>query len=184
VAAVVLVLGVYTLATARPSNGVEGGGYSPPGPPILVDLSTPVVGTVTCSAGGTAYIEQMNWSSAAAPVTTGAVNLRLYEIWDGDYIPLVSVTANVTSSNLCAGSPPNPEKLGWYAVLKDPSGASVLTYTGAQGWSSIGSQSWDMPVQNGSSLVFVSGIPLHGTGRGFLVVGFFDGSPVKGSVPL
>jgi hypothetical protein len=39
-------------------------------------------------------------------------------------------------------------------------------------------------IENGSALVLVTSMSLAGTGRGFAVVGYSGGSPIRGTVPL
>jgi len=180
---IIIVLGVYTLATARPYTGSSSFALPPPGPTITVDLGTPTVGAVTCAGGGTAYAERIPWNGSSQPVTTGDVNLRVYEIWDRDYITDPHADANATTADLCAGIPPNPIAL-WYVVLAAPNGTNILTYTQANDWSSLTHGPTNIWIENDSSLILVTNMPLWNTGRGFQVYGFSSGSVVFGTLPL
>lgn len=180
---IIIVLGVYTLATARPYTGSSGFNLPPPGPTISVDLGTPTVGSIGCIGGGTAYAERIPWNGSSQPVTTGDVNLRVYEIWDRDYITDPHADANATSKSLCEGTPPNPIAL-WYVVLAAPNGTNILTYTQANDWTSLVHGSTNIWIANGSALVLVTNSPLWNTGRGFQVYGFSNGSIVFGTIPL
>lgn len=179
----IIVLGVFAIVTARPFSPSSNGGLPTPGPPITVRFGAPSVSTVNCSAGGKAYVEQIPWTNSSEPITTGDINLRVYEIWDGDYIGDRNVVANATPSNLCAGSPPGPLSL-WYAVLQAPNGTNLLTYTVAQLWTSLSGGAWNIWVQDGFVLVLVTYVSLAGTGRGIAVYGHSGGSPIQGSIPL
>lgn len=180
----IVVLGVYAVVTARPYNPSSTSSLPTPGPPITVSLGTPVASTVTCGAGGTAYAERIVWENSTAPVTTGDITVRVYEIYDGDFVPDQGVVANVTPSNLCAGSPPSSPPPLWYVVMAAPNGTTLLSYTVTQGWTSVTSGPWNFQIENGSAMTVVTGVSLAGTGHGFAVVGFAGGSPIRGSVPL
>ncbi|HYA58499.1 MAG TPA: hypothetical protein VEH57_08605 [Thermoplasmata archaeon] len=182
VVVVILLLGVYTIVTAQP-GGVSG--YVPPsyGPTIEVQLGTPSGSSVTCGAGGTAYAEKIPWVNSTQPVTTGDVNVRVYEIWDGDIIPDFGVVANATPTDVCAGAAPG-SPTAWYVVLQAPNGTNLLTYNAGHNWKSVTDAPWNFWVENGSAIVVVTGSDISGTGRGFAVLGFANGSPVKGSIPL
>lgn len=183
VVVVVIVLGVFAILTARPGGAPND--YLPPspGPTITVNLGSPSETSVTCGDGGSAYAERIPWTSSTQPVTTGDVNLRVYEIWDGDYYGDPGAVANVTSSNVCAGATPS-ETARWYAVLASPNGTNLLTYTQAHPWVPVTPGPWDFEVENGSAIVLVSSVLLVGSGRGLAVFGFDDGAPVLGAVVL
>jgi len=179
----ILVLAVYTIVTARPYSPSSLDRFPSPGPPIVVDFGTPNVSSVACAGGGQAYAERIPWMNSTLPVTTGDLNVRVYEIWDGDIVGDPNVVANATSTNLCAGSPPDSRAL-WYAVLTAPNGTNLLTYTVDNGWASLTRDAWNVWIQNGSFVTLVTGISLAGTGRGFAVVGSEGGSSINGAVPL
>jgi len=183
----IIILGVYTIATARPSSPSSDAVFpwlpGPSGAPIFVHLGTPSQSTVTCNAGGTAYAERIPWTNSTQPVTTGDVYVEVYEIWDRDFIGDPNAVANATPSNLCAGAPPNPTAL-WYVVLAAPNGTNLLTYTVGEGWESVTHGPWNIWIENGSALFLVADTSLAGTGRGFAVGGYADGSPITGSLPL
>lgn len=180
----IIVLGIYAIVSARPFNPASGPSYPSPGSPITVSLAPPVLGNVTCAAGGIAYTEQIVWNGSTSPVTTGDISVHVIELFDGDFVPDRNVVANVTSTNLCAGSPPNPTNWMWYVVMTSPNGTIQLTYTVTQGWTPIAPGPSDVEVQNGSALTVVTGSPLNHHGLGFAVVGFANGSQVHGLVPL
>lgn len=187
VLAALLVVGAYAIVTERPGyllttlRSLESS--SGPGPPVVVHFGAPSESTVSCSAGGTAYVESLPWDNSTETLATGEVSLRLYEIWDGDNIPDPGAVANATPKNLCEGAPPDATAL-WYLVLVAPNGTNLLTYTEASSWSSITGGSSDLKIYDGSSLVVVSYDSLAGTGRGIEVVGFAGSSPVSGSAIL
>lgn len=185
VVVVILALGILTILTARP-NSSSSYSFPSPGPPIAVTLGSPSVSPVTCGDGTTGYAEKVPWVSASESVTTGDVNVRVYEIWDGDYIGDADVIPNATATNPCAGSPPMGTGLfpGWYVVLAAPNGTNLLTYTTAKDWTSITSEPWNFEIQNDSTLIVVTSVSLAGTGRGIAVTGFAAGSPISGSTPL
>jgi len=180
----ILVLGVIAIVTARPFNPSSGSSGPNPGPPITVTFASPTVRQLTCGNGGTGFAEKIVWSNASAAVTTGDLSPRVYEIFDGDPISDLGVVANVTSTNLCAGSPPNPSTQTWYIVLQAPNGTTLLSYTVNQGWTSVTHGAWNIPIENGSSVIVVSGASFANRGLGFAVVGFASGGPIRGTVPL
>jgi hypothetical protein len=179
----ILVLAVFAIVTARPYTPSSLYEFPSPGPPIAVHLGSPTVSTISCTAGGTAHAERIPWTNSTLPVTTGDINLRVYEIWDGDIISDPGVVANATPSNLCAGGPPDSTAL-WYAVFSAPNGTNLLTYTSDNGWVSLTHGPWNFGIANGSAVTLVTGIPVAGTGRGLEVVGSEDGSSIKGITPL
>jgi len=180
---VIIVLGVYTLLGAKPYTSSATIAPPPSGPTIHVTLGTPAVGSVACSGGGTAYTERIPWNGSTQPLTTGDINLRVYEIWDRDYITDPHAVANATTSNVCAGTPPNPIAL-WYVVMAAPNGTNILTYTQANDWTSLTPAPANQWIENGSALVLVTQMPLDNTGRGFQVYGYSAGSVVFGTLPL
>lgn len=179
----IIVLGSYTILTARPFSASSGKLPPSPGPVIVVQLGTPTVSTVNCTAGGTGYVERIPWLGSSQPVTTGDIFVRVFELWDGDYIPDNGAVANVTPTNVCAGSPPDGSTI-WYAALAAPNATNQLSYTSKTSWVSVTGEPWNFPVQNGSSLVLVSYTSFAETGRGFGVGGIAHGSPIRGTVPL
>lgn len=180
---IIIVLGIYTLLTAHPYTGSSGSGPPPQGPTILVNLGTPTAGTVSCAGGGTAYTEYIPWIGSSRPITTGDVNLRVYEIWDRDYIADPNAVANATPTSVCAGVPPDPIAL-WYVVLAAPNGTNVLGYTQAQDWTSLSGGATNFIVPANSTLILVTQMSLYHTGRGFQVYGFSNNSVVFGTIPL
>ena len=187
VVVVVIVLGVCAIVFAKSFSPSSRNNFPTPGPPINVTLSTPIVSTVSCGGGGTAFTERITWANATSVVVTGDVNLKVYELWDGDYLLGANVVANVTSSSLCAGSPPAAEPQYWYVVFAAPNGTTLLTYTVTGGWAAISHGNWNIPIENGSVMTVVSGVSLAGRPTalyGLALVGFANGSPVRGSVPL
>lgn len=183
VVVVVIVLGVFAILTARPGGAPNDYVPPSPGPAIAVHLGSPSVTSVSCGNGESAYAERIPWTNSTQPVTTGDVNLRVYEIWDGDYYGDPGAVANVTSSNVCAGAAPS-DTARWYAVLTGPNGTNLLTYTQAHPWVPVTPGPWDFEVENSSAIVLVSSALLVGSGRGLAVFGFADGAPVLGAVVL
>lgn len=182
---VIILLGIYAIVSARPFVPSTAPGPPTPGPPITVNLSKPVVGQVTCGNDAIAYTEQVVWANSTAVVTTNEVSPRVYELFDGDIVTDIGVTANVSSSTVCAGAPPSGGGLiSWYVVLLAPNGTIQLSYTFSQGWKAIGTGPANLPVANGSSLVVVVDPEIAGTGYGLAVVGTAAGSSIHGSVPL
>ncbi|HTT44739.1 MAG TPA: hypothetical protein VMH38_01825 [Thermoplasmata archaeon] len=182
--AAIILLGVYAIVSARPFNPTNGSGQPQPGPPIVVKFTPPVLGQVTCGGGGTAYTEQVVWTNTTRTVTTGDVALRVYELFDGDVLNDRGIVPNVTSSNVCAGTPPNPETFVWYAVVSAPNGTIQLTYAFSPGWASVNSGDSNVPIENGTLFTLVSGFSFAGRGYGLGVTGFVSGSTVTGSVAL
>jgi hypothetical protein len=179
----IIVLGIVAIVTARSGYSGSHSGFPSPGPPIVVQLGTPVLSTVNCTGGGTAYIERIPWLGSTQPVTPGDVYVRVYEIWDGDYIGDPGAMANATSSNVCAGAPPDSTTL-WYVVLTASNGTNLLTYTADHAWVSVTDGASNLGIETGSSLVLVTGTSFAGTGRGFAVGGFANGSPITGAIAL
>jgi hypothetical protein len=181
-AAAIIVLGIYTVLTARPysSSLYE---LPSPGPVILVHLGTPSVGTLACSAGGTATVERIPWTNSTKLVSTKNFVVHVTEIWDGDYIGDPNVVANVTSSNLCAGVAPD-STTKWYVVLTAPNGTNLLTYTVAGAWASVSQGPSNIEIENNSALDLVTYTSLAGTGRGLVIAGIVNGSLIRGVVPL
>lgn len=179
----VVFLGVYAILTARPYS--PSSTYVPPpvGPAIAVQLGTPTVDVIHCGDGGGAYAEQIPWVNSSQPVTTGDVAIRVYEIWDGDFIGDPNAAPNVTGTDLCAGAAPNPAS-AWYVVLADPNGTNVVTYTVGHGWAAVADGPWNQQIGDGSDLYLVTNPSLAASGRGFQVFGFANGSPILGSTPL
>ena len=183
----IIFLGVFAIVTAQPFSPGSGSRGPSPGPPIVVQLGTPSVSDLRCKASGTAVAELIPFTSSPQPITTGDVNVRVYEIWDGDFIADPDAVANATPSNLCAGPAPIATYIpgtSWYAVLIAPNGTNLLTYTVASGWMSITNGSPDLSIENGSTFALITNESLAGTGRGFALYGSVDGSSISGSVPL
>jgi hypothetical protein len=182
-----VLIGAYTVATERPGELLAGygtgGSQTPPGPPIFVHFGTPSVSTVTCGGGGTAYVERIPWTNSTEPVPTGVLYVRVFEIWDGDFIPDSGAVANATATNPCNGTPPDASAL-WYLVLAAPNGTNLLTYTEAAEWTSVSGGPTHLDVANGSALLLVTSMSLAGTGRGLELVGYVGNSPISGSVAL
>ncbi|MFI5413958.1 MAG: hypothetical protein ACHQ0I_05185, partial [Candidatus Lutacidiplasmatales archaeon] len=179
----IIALGMYTLVTARPYSGSADFQLPAPGPTITVHFGVPVLSTLTCGAGGTAYAEHIAWLNSTRPLFTGQVTVRVSEIWDGDAIGDPNVVANATPSNPCAGPAPDPTSK-WYVVLADPNGTNVLTYTNAHAWTPVTTGPANRGIENGSALIVITWTSLAGTGRGLNVVGIANGSLIRGSVPL
>lgn len=180
---VIIALGAYTIVTARPFTGSTGGLQPVPGPEIVVQFGTPTISTLNCTAGGTAYIERIPWVNSTQPVSTSNIFVRVFEIFDGDYVGDPGAVANVTATNLCQGTPPDSSSR-WYAVLAAPSGANLLTYTTGDSWRSVDGQALNFQIQSGSSMVLVSFASFSNTGHGFGVGGVAQGSVIRGTVPL
>ncbi len=180
-----IVIGAYVIAIEPPYSPNNGntGVTTPTGPPIVVHFGATSESSVTCSAGGTAYTESIPWTNSTRPVATGEIYVRVYEIWDGDYIADPNVVANATPANPCAGSPPDSSAL-WYVVLAAPNGTNLLTYTEASSWTSVTQGTSNVVIQNDSALILVTASSLAGTGRGFEVIGLVGGSQISGSVEL
>jgi hypothetical protein len=180
----IIALGIYAIVSAHPFNPASNSGPPSPGPPIVVTFSSPVLGQVTCGNGGAAYTERVVWANASGLVTTGDVSPRVYEIFDGDIVSDIGVVANATSSNVCAGSPPNPSTIGWYIAMAAPNGTIEFTYTFGAGWTSLSHGPTIVPIENGTVLVVVTGASIAGRGFGLAVAGYSGGSPIRGTVPL
>ena len=181
-AAAIIVLGVYTIATAHPYSSSS---YDFPGsgPVITIHFGPPSVSTVSCGSGGTVYAEHIPWANASSKVVTGELVVHVSEIWDGDYIGDPGVVANATASDVCAGPPPSSTSI-WYVVLVAPDGTNLLTYSVASSWSSVSHGAVSIGVANGSAIVLVTHESLAGTGRGLEVVGEVNGSLIRGVTPL
>jgi hypothetical protein len=179
----IIVLGIYAIVSAKPFNPSSGGGNTTPGPPIVVNLSAPVAGQLPCGGGGTGYTVRLVWMNASAPVSTGDVGVLVKEP-DNDSVPDHGVVANVTGSNLCAGVPPNAVTWSWYIVLVAPNGTNLLTYTQDQGWSSVTHGASNIPIEDGSAFVVVTGGPFHDRGFVFWLEGYANGSPIHRYVVL
>jgi len=181
----IIVLGIYAIVSARPFVPSSGPGPPTPGPPITVNFTSPVVGQVTCGNGGTAFTERVVWASSTSPVTTNEVSPRVYELFDGDIVTDNGVSANVSSTSLCAGDPPSGGGLiSWYVVLTSPNGTIELSYTFDQGWTSVDHGPVNLPIANATSLVVVVDPEIAGKGYGLAVVGEASGSSIHGTVPL
>ena len=181
---VILILGVYAIIAVRPFNPASQSTGPTPGPPIVVSLSSPAVRTLTCGNGGMAYAERITWTGATAPVATGDISVHVFETVDGDFIPDLNAVANVTPTSLCAGAPPDPTFWLWYVVLSAPNGTVLLTYTITTGWQAVESGAWNIPVETNSTLTVITGRSASNTGLGFAVVGYANGSSIRGSVVL
>ena len=179
----IIVAGIYAISTARPTS--PDSVYVPPpeGPPIHVEFGTPTVGAIACDGGATAYAERIPWIGSSMPLRTGDINVRVYEIWDSDWIGDPGVVASVTPTSVCAGPAP-VSMLDWYAVLAAPNGTNLLLYTDATAWAPVNSGPWNIWVENDSSIVIVTNPAIAQTGRGFAVFGFENGSTVLGTTPL
>lgn len=184
VVVVIIVLGVYALVASRPFNPASTPGPAPPGPPITVALGTPTIRELTCGNGASAYAEKVTWSNATAAIVAGDVTPRVYELFDGDLVPDNGVIASATPSNPCAGAPPPASTPAWYVVYSAPNGTIELTYSVGQGWLSVTSGPWNIPIENGSALTVVTGGSIANRGFGLAVVGFVSDAQIKGSVPL
>ena len=100
-----IVIGAYVIAIEPPYSPNNGntGVTTPTGPPIVVHFGATSESSVTCSAGGTAYTESIPWTNSTRPVATGEIYVRVYEIWDGDYIADPNVVANATRRTRAPG---------------------------------------------------------------------------------
>jgi hypothetical protein len=179
----IIVLALYTIVTARPPSPSTLGSPFPPGAPITIILGTPSANNTTCGDGSPGYVERVPWTNASGAVTTGDLNVRLFEIWDGDFLGDPGVVANATPTNVCAGSPPSPSPR-WYVVLQAPNGTNLLTYTDATDWVAIGPGPWNIGIENGSALLLVTDASLAGSGRGLSVFGYANGAPIQSTVAL
>jgi len=179
----VIGLGVFVVVTATPYSPLGYNGLPKPGPVITVTLASPVVSSISCGSGGTAISEEIGFVSSSKPVATGELVLRLYEIWDGDYIGDPNAVANASATNACEGAPPTTGAL-WYVVLTAPKGTNALTFTGKDLWQPIGGSPTNLTLRGGYTFVVITAYSLSGTGRGFGVEGYEAGSRIQGSVPL
>lgn len=179
----IIALGVYAIVTAKPLS--SSGSYVPPkqGPPIHVYFGTPSVASVPCGGGGSAYAERIPWVNSTSPIRTGDINVRVYEIWDGDWIGDPGVQANASAQSVCAGSPPGGIT-DWYIVLASPNGTNLLTYTDADLWLPVSGTASNLWIDNGSAIFVVTNPAITQTGRGFAVFGFENGSAISGETPL
>ncbi len=183
VVVLIIGLGVYAILTARPFNPASV--YTPPptNPPISVKLGTPNVSAVTCAAGAPAFAERIVWLNSSEPVRTGDVDVRVYEIWDNDWITDPNVVANATPTSVCAGPAPF-SVTDWYVVLSAPNGTNLLYYTDGSGWVSVSGAPWNIEITDGSSFVVVTDPAIAQTGRGFAVYGYENGSLIEATTPL
>jgi hypothetical protein len=179
----ILAIGIVTVATFRPFSSGPSYQLPPAGPTIVVHLGTPTVSPLTCGSGGTAYAEHIPWVSSTAPVTSGDLYVRPYEIGDGDIIADPGAVAHATPTNACAGAPPDAQSV-WYVVLAAPDGGNVLTYTMADGWASVNGGSPNLEIENASVVTLVTYASMAGTGRGFGVYGAINATDISGSVIL
>jgi hypothetical protein len=179
---VIILLGVYVIVSARPFTPSNNPAPKP-GPPITVQLGTPTIATIPCASGGSAYAERIPFLNSSQPFTTGDVNARLTEIWDGDFIPDPNVVANATPSTLCGGPPPDASSL-WYVVLLAPNGTNLVTYTNAERWVSVVNGTSNLVIGNNSTFVLITYASYAGSGRGFAIVGYENGSLIHATIPL
>ena len=183
IAVALIVLGAFAILTAKP---IPPGGdlvTVPTGPPIHVTLGTPVVTSVTCGDGSSATVERVPWENASVEVGTGVVQIRVIQLGDGDIVADGGVPATATPTNACAGAPPSGNER-WYGVLADPNGTNVDTFTFDQQWHSVTNASWNVPIENGSSVLVVENPSLAAQGYGLQVVGLDNGSTISGLMPL
>ncbi|HTT73111.1 MAG TPA: hypothetical protein VMG99_03040 [Thermoplasmata archaeon] len=164
-----------------PGSSAPGG--SPNAPPIHVNFGAPVASSVPCGGGGNVTVERIPWINTTEPITTGEAELRLMEIYDGDYLSDPGAAPNVNASSVCTGAVPNPSAR-WYAVLQGSNGTNVLSYTVPGGWATVSGGDWNLPIPDGDSLVVVENPSLVASGFAISVVGFANGSPITGSVVL
>jgi len=181
----IIALGIYAIVSARPFVPSSGPGGPTPGPPITVNFTSPVVAPVTCGNGASASTERVVWANSTAAVTINEVSPRVYELFDGDVVADNGVSANVSSTSVCAGAPPSGGALySWYIVLTAPNGTIELSYTFDQGWVSIDHGPVDRTIVAGSSMIVVVDPEIAEKGYGLAVVGEANGSSVHGAVPL
>ena len=126
--------------------------------------------------------------NASAAVSSGNLGIRLYEIWDGDWLWGSNVVPDANATSVCAAAPPGGGITAWYAVLAAPNGTNLLTYASgsmARGaWAAVDGGPWNRSVTNGSSLIIVTVPEIHDTGRGLSLFGFENGGPISGCVTL
>jgi len=183
-ATAVIVLAIAVMLTAKPV--VPGTGppdESSNAPPIVVTFGTPVVSEVNCSGAGNVTAERVPWVNASEPITTGDADPRITEIADGDFVSDPKATPDVNATDVCTGPVPDPTSR-WYAVLEDPNGTNVLTYTVAGGWQTVGPGDWNVLIPDGANLTVVENPVMAGSGYSLNVIGFAMGAQITGSVTL
>ncbi len=135
---------------------------SSPGSPfagVAVHLGNSSLDVVTCGTGTSVIAERVPWISATTRVTTAQIVMLVSDV-DGDILSDTGPSPNVTSSNSCAGAPPEPRPLAgvgndfsWYVVLSNPNGTNVAFFTITQGWVLVpAGPSTPLTVANGSAL--------------------------------
>lgn len=179
----IIVLGIYAIVSAKPFNPFSTPGNSTPAPPVTINFSAPVGGQVPCGGGGTGYTDRIVWMNSSAAISTGDVYFLIKEP-DGDLVPDQGVVVNVTSSNVCAGVPPNSVTWSWYVVLVAPNGTNLLTYTSDHGWASVAHEPLYIQIQDGAALVVVTGGPFYHRGFTFWVEGSLNGAPIHETIVL
>jgi hypothetical protein len=168
--------------TTGPSGSSGTGGNLPPGTVVRVTLGLATVSNLTCGSGTKIKDEQIPWVKASATVRTDEIVLEVRELADGDLVGGPTSPPQVTGNDSCAGTPPS--SYAWYAVVTDPSGVNVATFSYSQGWSPVGSASSAPSIPGGSTIQLLIVPSVANLGYGFFIYGGVDGPQVLGNATL
>jgi hypothetical protein len=162
--------------TSRPGGGGNNA-------PIEVTFGTPTTSNVTCGNGANVTLETVPWDHATATVRTGDIVLEVRELFDGDVVGGPTVTPDVTTTNDCAGAPPGSGH-SWYAVLANPAGTNLASFSYSQAWTPINGAPPSVIVTNGATVTILIVPAVANLGYGLFVYGGENGPNVEGSVTL
>jgi|GEM_PF-4114114 len=177
---VVVVLYLVTSGLLAPAS--PGGNGSPAG--ITLTFGPPGLGAISCGSGAQYPTERLPVEALTRPFTTAQFVLEVIELGDGDILPTVTDRPQATLSAACAGAPPSPGGLSWYAVLVGGNGQNLATYTYDQSWAPVPGASFPSTVTNQSSFEFVLGQNLSGRGYGAVLGSVTSALPISGEGTL
>lgn len=187
VVALALIVGAALLWTplhpAPPQPTKSKGGGSGPSGTVTITLGKPTLANVTCGNGASVELETVPWVRATSTLTTGDLVMEIRELADGDVVGGPTTPPDVTGTNDCAGSPPSGG-LAWYAVLANPAGTNIATFSYSQSWSPVGGAPPSPTVAAGSSITLLVVPSVANHGYGLFVYGSINGPNVAGSVTL
>lgn len=152
------------------NNSTSAGGTGGPTKTITVTFGTTAQRTVTCGDGQTFPAEFVPWQGSSQGLSTSQVFFELVELIDGDIDGGPGPVPSVTGSLVCAGAPPHTYD-AWYVVLQNPVGANIAYFTYSAGWVMLEPHQLSVPIQNDSTLVFLSDPNVSGLSFGLCVLG-------------